>query len=68
MIVKNKRSQWLLTFFALFFFLFNYPVLSIFDITNSIGGLTSGLVYLFTVWMALIIGMFAFQKLIKEKK
>ncbi|MFN8355496.1 MAG: hypothetical protein U0Y10_13650 [Spirosomataceae bacterium] len=58
---ERRRTQTLLIVCILFMFLFNYPVLSIFN-TPSFMGLPSLYVYVFAIWLLLIWVVYRIQQ------
>lgn len=55
---RNRRGQRLIALAGLGGLLLNYPLLSLFNTTRTIGGLPLLYAYLFVVW-ALLIGLLA---------
>ncbi|MBL6446633.1 hypothetical protein JMN32_09945 [Fulvivirga sp. 29W222] len=53
--MKGKATSVLVIMFVLFFLLFHYPLIEIFNIRQAVSGVPMLLFYFLTVWLLLII-------------
>ncbi|MEZ4888518.1 MAG: hypothetical protein R3E32_27575 [Chitinophagales bacterium] len=56
--MKHIKAYRLFGIFVLFFLLFNFPLISIFDKEGFIAGMPTLYFYLFGIWMLMIVFLF----------